>query len=79
MKSMVSKAAVAVVVLAAAMAVVWGFFVAYGYPWLSFVWATLACAAGVWVAKSARRPAVAMADVIGNIEAESPGAAAPPG
>ena len=72
MKSFASKTGISVAVAAAAMSVVWGFFVPYGYPWASLAWAVLACAVAFSVAKRSIRPASSMSDVISDVEAESP-------
>ena len=76
MKNFISRSGIAVAVAAAAMSVVWGFVVPYGYPWLSFAWALVACGAAVWVAKRsfAFGSSRSMSDVIGDVE-EEPGQA----
>jgi hypothetical protein len=78
MKSISSRTGISAAVFAAAMSVVWAFFVPYGYPWPSLAWAVLACASAASVARGAVRPTPSMSEVIGAVEAESAQAPAAP-
>jgi hypothetical protein len=78
MKNIASRTVISVGVFAAAMSMVWAFFIPYGYPWPSLAWAILACALAGWVAMSSIRSSPRMTDVIGDVEAESPRTAAAP-
>jgi hypothetical protein len=78
MKNVASRTVISVGVFAAAMSMVWAFFIPFGYPWPSLAWAILACAAAGWVAMSSIRVSPRMSDVIGDVEAESPRTAAAP-
>lgn len=77
MTSSMSRAGAGVAVGAALVAVVTGIFVPYGYPWPTIVCAVLACALAVWVRIGSLRQTLRVSDVIDDIEAESPAAAAP--
>ena len=78
MKNIASRTVISVGIFTAAMSMVWAFFIPYGYPWPSLAWGILACAAAGWVAMSSIRSSPRMSDVIGDVEAESPRAAAAP-
>jgi hypothetical protein len=72
MKNLASRTGTGIAVSAAALSVVWAFFLPSGYPWPSLAWAVLACAAAVWVAKRSIRPTPRMSDVISDVEGDSP-------
>jgi hypothetical protein len=78
MKNVASRTGISVAVFAAAMSMVWAFFIPHGYPWPSLAWAVLACAVAGWVGMSSIRSSPRMSDVIGDVEAESPRTAAAP-
>ena len=78
MKNVASRTGISVAVFAAAMSMVWAFFIPHGYPWPSLAWAVLACAVAGWVGMSSIRSSPRMSDVIGDVEAEWPPTAAPP-
>jgi hypothetical protein len=70
MKSFGSRAGMGIALSAAALAIVWGLFIPYGYPWPSLAWVVLACAAAVWVASGAAGPSASMSDLIRRVEGE---------
>jgi hypothetical protein len=70
MKHIIAPAVITVAVAAAAMAVVWGFIVPYGYPWLSLASALVACGAGIWLVKRSAGSTRSMGDIIGDVEGE---------
>lgn len=78
MKNVASRTAISVGMFAAAMSMVWAFFIPYGSPWPSLAWAVLACAVAGWVGMSSIRSSPRMSDVIGDVEAEFPRPAAVP-
>jgi hypothetical protein len=77
-KHIIAPVVITVAVAAAAMAVVWGFIVPYGYPWLSLASAFVACGAAIWLVKRSAGSTRAMGDVIGDVEGEPGQAAARP-
>lgn len=76
-KNIIAPVVITVAVAGAALAVVWGFVLPYGYPWLSLASALVACGAGVWLVKRSAGSTRAMGDVIGDVERE-PGRVAVP-
>jgi hypothetical protein len=77
-KNIIAPVVITAAVAAAAMAVVWGFVVPHGYPWLSLASGLVACGAAVWLVKRSAGATRSMGDVIGDVEGE-PARVAKPG
>jgi hypothetical protein len=71
MRNVASKAGMSIAIGAGAIAVAWGVFLPYGYPWPSLAWVVVACAAGIWAASENMSPSPAMGDVISGVEGEA--------
>ena len=67
MQDYVSTRWIRVVGLLASMSLLWALFIPYGFPWMGFVWVSLACSGALWLRKQSTS---SIAQMIHDLEAE---------